>query len=216
MSVVAEFAISTDQFAFGSALTTAERMRISIERIVPTSDSLMPFIWATGEGFESFEAHVREDPQVRSFTSLDRMDGRVLYRIEWDELGGLIEAIASHDGAVLEAEGDPERWYLRIRFPDRDAVSAFYDFCTGHEIRLDVRQVYTPSEDADRYDLTPEQRAAIALALRRGYFATPRKATLGELAADLDISQQALSDRVRRATEKVLRQSLASSVESSV
>ncbi len=211
MSVVVEFEISTDQFAFGSALQTAEGMRISLERIVPTSDSLMPFIWATGEGFESFERRVRADPQVRAFTPLDTLEGQVLYRIEWEELGGLIEAIETQDAAVLQAEGDPERWRFRVRFSDHDDVSAFYDFCTDHDVRLDVRQVYEPDDAPGPYDLTPEQREAITMSLRRGYFDTPREITLGELADELDITQQALSARVRRATEKVVRRALSSS-----
>lgn len=211
MSVVVEFTVPTDQFPFGSALTTAERMRISLERIVPTSDSLIPFVWAAGEGFESFERHVREDPGVRTFAPLDRLEGHVLYRIEWEDPGGLVEAIETHGAAVLEAEGDPERWYFRLRFADRDDVGAFYDACTDRGVELDVRGVYEPTEEGDRDDLTPEQREAITMALRRGYFATPRETTLSDLAADLDISQQALSDRVRRATEKVVRRTLSSS-----
>ena len=211
MSVVVEFTVPTNQFPFGSALITAERMHISLERIVPTSDSLIPFVWAAGEGFESFEQHVREDPGVRAFTPLDRLEGRVLYRIEWEDPGGLIEAIEIHGAAVLEAEGNPKQWYFRLRFVDRDDVSAFYDFCTDRRVELDVRGVYTPSEESDRDDLTSDQREAITMALRRGYFSTPRETTLGELADDLDITQQALSDRVRRATEKVVRRAVASS-----
>ena len=215
MSVVVEFTVPTDQFAFGSALTTAERMRISLERIVPTSDSLIPFVWAAGEEFEPFERHVREDPGVEAFEPLDRLEDRVLYRIEWADPGGLIEAIETHGGAVLEAGGDPTRWYFRLRFPDQDDVSAFYDSCTDLRVELDVRGVYTPTEESDRDDLTSDQREAITMALRRGYFSTPRETTLGELADDLDISQQALSDRVRRATEKVVRRALTSSASAS-
>ena len=211
MSVVVEFTVPTDQFAFGSTLTTAERMRISLERIVPTSDSLLPFVWAAGEGFESFERQVRDDPGVRAFDPLDRLEGRVLYRIEWEDPDGLIEAIETHGAVVLEAEGDPERWYFRIRFMDHDDVSAFYDTCTDLRVELDVQGVYSPTDESDADDLTPEQREAITLALRRGYFSTPRETTLGDLADDLGISQQALSDRVRRATEKVVGRALASS-----
>jgi predicted DNA binding protein len=46
------------------------------------------------------------------------------------------------------------------------------------------------------------------LALRHGYFDTPRETTLEELAVELDISRQALSERIRRGNERLLRQSL--------
>ena len=215
MSVVVEFTVPTDQFAFGTALATAEEMAISLERIVPTSDSHMPFIWAEGEGFEPFERGVLADPHVEAFTPLDRLSDRVLYRIEWGDVGGIIEGIESQRGVVLEANGNPTRWYFRIRFPNHDRLGAFYDYCTDHDVRLGVERIRTLLESLDddsEFGLTPEQREAVLLALRRGYFTTPRDVTLSDLSCELDISQQALSDRVRRATEKVLRQSLLPAV----
>ncbi|WP_255681438.1 helix-turn-helix domain-containing protein [Natrinema sp. SYSU A 869] len=59
------------------------------------------------------------------------------------------------------------------------------------------------------FDVTPEQREALLLALERGYFDTPRKVTLTELAEEFDISSQALSDRIRRGVKEVLVKSLA-------
>jgi predicted DNA binding protein len=46
------------------------------------------------------------------------------------------------------------------------------------------------------------------MAVERGYFDVPRKTTLEELADELDISRQALSEHVRRGTEKILRRAL--------
>ena len=215
MSVVVEFTVPTEEFAFGAALTTVEKMEISLERIVPTSASHMPFIWAAGEGFESFERRVLDDTHVEAFTPLDRMADRVLYRIEWEDVGGVIEGIESQQGVVLEANGNPTRWYFRIRFPDHDRLGAFYDYCTDHDVYLDVERVRTLTDefaDDAEFGLTHEQHEAVVLALRRGYFDTPREATLSDLAGELGISQQALSDRVRGATEKVLRQSLLPTV----
>ncbi|MUV89266.1 hypothetical protein GJ629_04600 [Halapricum sp. CBA1109] len=38
----------------------------------------------------------------------------------------------------------------------------------------------------------------LQLAVRRGYFTIPREVTLSELAAELDLSSQAASERLRR------------------
>jgi predicted DNA binding protein len=48
------------------------------------------------------------------------------------------------------------------------------------------------------------------LALRRGYFATPSEVELADLADDLGISRQAVSNRIRRANEKILHKVLLS------
>ncbi len=48
--------------------------------------------------------------------------------------------------------------------------------------------------------LTEKQRHTLEVALELGYFETPRDITLKELAAELDITHQALSERLRRAT----------------
>lgn len=48
------------------------------------------------------------------------------------------------------------------------------------------------------------------LALKRGYFETPRRVSLSDLADELDVSKQAVSQRVRRATEQVLQEAVLS------
>jgi len=47
--------------------------------------------------------------------------------------------------------------------------------------------------------LTEPQQEAIAEAYRQGYYDVPREISLEELANELDISHQALSERLRRA-----------------
>ena len=49
------------------------------------------------------------------------------------------------------------------------------------------------------------------LALRTGYFETPSEASLDDLADELGITRQVLSDRIRRANQKVLTEVLLSS-----
>ena len=54
------------------------------------------------------------------------------------------------------------------------------------------------------FGLTNEQREAIVLALKRGYFKIPREVQMQALADELDITQQAFSERLWRGLEKVL------------
>ena len=72
----------------------------------------------------------------------------------------------------------------------------------GHA--LDVRHV-APAHEAARL-LTAPQEAAIREALRQGYYDIPRPINLQDLAAKLGISSASLSERLRRAEGRIIRQ----------
>ena len=208
MSIVAEFTIDAEQFLLGRVLRAGGGMNVEIERVVPASKRVMPYVWVSGGDRTAFEGGVRESDEVRELLHLDTIGERSLYRIDWDEtVESLIYGMVETNATILEAHGR-DNWLFRIRFNDHESLSAFSDYCQRHEIRLNVRRVHnlTAEELNDRpLDLTDEQREAIELALERGYFEVPRRATLSDLAAELGVSQQAISERLRRGTNKVMR-----------
>ena len=213
MSVVVEFTVAADSFALGRSLGEQEGMEIELERVVPTPNSVMPFFWVRGGDPESLERGVRDSSYIENLTALDSVGDRVLYRVDWTgNYGNLVQGIVQTEGTVLEASGNPT-WTFHVRFFDHEAVADFYNYCTDHEISVHIERVYSLTEESVRgrsFDLTAEQREALVLALRRGYFETPREVSMEELAAELDITQQAFSDRLRRGNERVLRNVLLS------
>lgn len=58
--------------------------------------------------------------------------------------------------------------------------------------------------------LSDTQRAALATAVREGYFEVPRECTLDDVAAELGVDKSTASRTLRRAVEKVTTQFLAS------
>jgi predicted DNA binding protein len=208
MSIVAEFTIEAEQFLLGRVLRTGGEMDIEIERVVPASKQVMPYVWVSGGDRSAFEEAVRATDEVRELLHLDTIGGRSLYRIGWDEtVESLIYGMVETNATILEAHGR-DNWLFRIRFNDHESLSAFSEYCQIHDIRLNVRRVHNLTADElnrDPFDLTDEQREALELALERGYFEVPRRATLSDLAGDLDVSQQAVSERLRRGTQKVIR-----------
>jgi len=214
MSVILEFSIPATDFQLGEVLSGPPDMQIELERIVPTGDMVMPFVWATGENHEEFAARVRNHERVREFLELDRIGESGLYRIELadDPPIDLIEGISRADAVVLEARGTGD-WSFRLRFLDHEKLSAFHNYVIEHEIPIHIDRTYTLTETTEhghRFDLSQDQREAILLALRRGYFETPSTASLEDLADELGISRQALSNRIRRANETVLTDVLLS------
>ncbi|GAA0530860.1 helix-turn-helix domain-containing protein [Halorubrum ejinorense] len=215
MSVILEFSIPATEFQLGEVLSGSS-MQIELERIVPTGDMIMPFVWVTGDDHDTFADMVRSQSNVQELLPLDRIGESGLYRIEWEEPPmDLIEGIAQADGVVLEARG-LEDWTFRLRFPDHSNLSTFHNYVIENDIPLHIDRTYTLTEATGvgrRFDLSQEQREALLLALGNGYFETPSEISLDELADELDISRQALSNRIRRGNLKILREVLLSTGE---
>lgn len=209
MVVVAEFEISADEFALGRVLTAGLDVVVDVERVVPASDRRLPYHWVEGTDAARFADRVAAADAVESVAELDRVGERTLYRIDWDAaFDPFGPAFADGRGTILSARGN-DCWRLRLRFPSRAALSAFHRRCEdcGTSLSL-VRVQSTADDDVDRFGLTPEQRRVLELAVERGYFSIPRECTLSEVAADLGISTQAASERLRRGADAVLRSEL--------
>ncbi|ELY62075.1 helix-turn-helix domain-containing protein [Natronolimnohabitans innermongolicus] len=215
MSVILEFSIEPDEFVLGQALSGTPGVVLELERIVPTETDVMPFVWATGDDLQSFEATVRESPFVEELFAIDRIGESGLYRIKWaDHDDDLMAGLAATEATVLEGQANGN-WVFRLRFSDHEKLTQLYNYLTEHDITVHVERTYTLTEESERghrFGLSDEQREALVLALQRGYFETPSEADLDELATELEITRQALSDRIRRGNEKVLRRVLLSSI----
>lgn len=211
MSVILEFSIAPKDFPLGEVLSGPPGMQFELERIVPTRNMIMPLVWVSGEDHAEFEERVRTHPSVKELRLLDKLGDRGLYRVEWEEPPmDLIDAIVEADASVLQARGH-DNWVFHLRFSDDENLSQFHDDVVDRGIPLHVDRTYTLTEATGRghpFDLTPNQREALVLALQRGYFATPREVRLDELADGLGITRQALSNRIRRGNEKILHGAL--------
>lgn len=108
--------------------------------------------------------------------------------------------------ARLEMRYADERWHARMRFPDRDALATFRTFCAENGLDFRLQRLYDsdPERGPPRDRLTTHQREALRLAHEDGYFGIPRETTLDDIAAELDISNQAASERLRRGCERLI------------
>jgi hypothetical protein len=212
MSVIVEFSISTEDFLFGSTLATVEEMNIELEAIVPTGRRVVPYFWATGEDFESFERHVLSDPDMTSLTQLDRIDETALYRAEWStDLNGVLVGLGETEAVVLEAVTVDGGWHFRVRFPDHDLLGQFYNFCTERDYGRPRRtRLHARGSLTGRPSLRTHTRTAGGDRPRRpaGVLRFPRETDLAAIADERGISQQAASKRVRRGASAVLRGAL--------
>ena len=211
MSVIVELQVVARAFELGRILEIEPGTRIEMETMVPAGDRAVPLFWVYDADADVFETHLQDHPGVNSITRIDLFEDRALYALDWrTELDHLFAAVVGTGGSIMAATGFTARWQLEIRFPNHDALSAFKDSLDDANVSFEVIRVYNPTKpDAGPwYGLTPNQREALVLAVESGYYDIPRGCTTLELAAKLDISDQAVTERLRRAIVNLVSNTL--------
>jgi predicted DNA binding protein len=205
MATITDLTLAGDSFALGALLTNNPEMHVEIERLVPLGDRLLPFFWVSNGSTEHIEAELVAQDIVESVERLTTVDDRHLYQVTWTpEVNGLVDALMQTDGAILEGKGITGQWELRLRFPDRDALHEFNDICMEKDISLEVNGIYNPHTPAIEDRLTQTQWQTLVTAYELGYFEVPRTATLTDLGDHFGVSEQAISQRLRRAMNTVV------------
>jgi predicted DNA binding protein len=213
MSVIAEVTVEGD-FALSELLTELPDIRIQLERVIPAGDRTVPLIWIHTDDPEPVEKHLREHRLIDTITLLDSFEDRALYRIEWtEEPDSIFEAMESQRADLLDAVGVGESWRFELRFQSHEALSKFHAHCKGVGLPLTVGRIYRPSESesVSRYGLTDVQYDTLVKALEEGYFNIPREIGSKELGTQLGISDQAVTERIRRGITNILTHILLTS-----
>jgi hypothetical protein len=92
-------------------------------------------------------------------------------------------------------------WRFEFRFPTRANVSQFFTDISDDLIDLELTSLFEEVEFQSMEDeslLTSKQEHGLKTALEMGYFNTPRDASLGDVATELNISALACSVLLRR------------------
>ena len=211
MGTIIEFRLRTEEFALEETLDTHPEAQIEIERVVAGDpDKITPYIWVRTDDFEAFEAALEDDPTVESMTMLSQTEDERSYRMTWTgSINFIVHVLTDHEGSITHADGSTDGWDLRVVFPDKESLSEAHDAAHEAGFRFDVGAIYA-TEDARgiQHGLTDIQQDALVAAFESGYFTVPREMTLQELAEQQDLSHQALSEQLRRATDHLVESTL--------
>jgi predicted DNA binding protein len=175
----------------------------------PTSGKF--FYRIESSDFRRFEDGLRNDDTVGEFERvIETRDGEAIYSFEYtDDAKLLSPVISATNGVILDMENDGSAWILTVWMPERTDLAHLWDYARRNDIEIDLLRVneYAGLGNTDA-GLTDSQREALLVAFERGYFEEPRDATLGEVAADLDISQPAASGLLRRGIKRLIVSSM--------
>ena len=211
MATVMEFTSPVDAFPLGSVFEKFPGVRVELERLVPQDEFVVPYFWVRGVEADDIEASFRDHVGVLNVELIDSVESEYLMRAEWNPAYfGILRALAEDDIVILSGVGTEQGWHFEVRGETREDISDFRSNCQANDISIDITAVHEllPVQGTG-YELTDAQREALVMAYDCGYFDSPRRCSLADVADEIGITQQSLSSRLRRGHRKLVAATLA-------
>lgn len=210
MATVMEFTSPADDFPLGTVFENLPEVTVELERLIPQGEVIIPYFWVRGAKAEDIEAAFEPHAGVIDIELIDHVEEEYLMRAEWEnDYLGVLSALGNANVVILTGLGTKDGWHFEVRGETREAMSDFRTICQEHDIPIEITAVHAlVSVQDDSYALTDTQREALVLAYERGYFNSPREASLEELADELGITQQSLSSRLKRGHRRLIEGAL--------
>lgn len=212
MSTIVKATVPAEQFALAETFDEVPAVEIDAVRLVTHgTEGVVPLLWAAKVDTGRVAAALEADDTTADVTLVSGRNHDSLFRMRWTaQVRFVTHVLVEEEGAIVSAHGRSDEWTFRVLFPERDAVASTYNTCLANDVDVDIERIsHLDSPSSGGFHLTDEQLTTVRAALDSGYYAVPRETTLEELATQLDVSHQALSERLRRGhrtlIENVLR-----------
>ena len=218
MGSIVDATVPTDQFALGEAFDRTDDADVeTVPVVAPQDGNVMPFLWGRAADLDALHRGFRKDPSTASVECLSRNDDCSLYKVRWEpRIRTIVSVFLQSEGTLLGAKAKEDHWTFRILFPEHDTISKTHGYCQENGIDLSIRRVqrvdYSTDRDRERSELSDKQHEALTAASEQGYYEIPRSITLEELAEQVGVSHQALSERLRRGHHKLISNSVRDTV----
>jgi predicted DNA binding protein len=201
MVTIAELSVPTEAFALAETLPEFPEVVVVADQIVSHAPgATLPCLWATDGDVPAFESRMAADRTVNEITAKATVADEHLYYFDWAApIKEMIAELIDHEAVFLQAAGRGDRWRFRLRFLTRDQFDQFRSYYADEGPSFRLEQLFTATHPRQTHgDATAAQQEALRTAFEHGYFQVPRQASLEDIATALDISAQAVSERLRR------------------
>ncbi len=209
--IVAQLRLDHSRLFLAPALREAPEITVEPDYWTePEPGRTVVFVTAHGTEFEAFETGLESDPTVTDPVLVDRYPDRRVYRVMLtDRAVTFTAATAAVGGRLLDCSSCRAGWRIQLRFPDRERLVAFNDYCRERDVSITVDHLRVSDEEDDGVvALTDKQQELLTVAHEEGYFEVPRGISQDELARRLGVSKSAVSQRLRRAIGELCAQTL--------
>lgn len=150
----------------------------------------------SGERVEACAGAVREHPAVEGFTVVQRSDSGVTLQVETSN--PIVLAAAQESGTPLAYPVDVRDGEAIVDVVStHETVSAFGERLDGADLRFEVAYVQPGHEMCQV--LTERQQEVVVAAVEHGYYETPRRCSLTELADEIGVAKSTCSGTLQRA-----------------
>lgn len=217
MTVTAKIHIKHDMLALVPTLRTLDDISISVITQGTTNPgaTVFPFL-VHYDDREELERAFEDDPTVEHYELVSWGNQSGIYYIKHTPETKLISTtVMGVDGFLTHTETKGKGWLIQLLLPDKDALNTVWQYARNNDISFDIIDVYgskSTSEDSDSsYGLTREQRTALLTAYTKGYFQEPREMSLSDVADELGLSSTAMSGRLRRGMQNLIRATIVES-----
>jgi predicted DNA binding protein len=207
MATEATFTVPSHQFPLGTVFEQLPDVTVTLERIIPAQDVVVPYFWVRGTVVDDIEGAFLDHPGVEDVRLVDSIADEYLLRVEWTlEYDGVLSALTETEVPLIKAVGTDQQWTFDVRGDDRSDIAAFQHRCQESDVPITLTKLHalTPLETETEAALTDTQQEALVLAYDRGYFESPREVTMEDIGDELGISQQAVASRLRRGIKHIL------------
>lgn len=218
MAKVVGLTIPAEQFALSE---TFESIPDAIAETVPVAahapQGSMSVLSVTSSMSEQLDNELRADESTKEVSTLSQSLDQRLYRIAWQpQVQSVLRVFLQSAGFLLCGWGSADQWTLRFLFPDQQPVSVICENWRDYGIDPSIERVVGVAGEVGfpGMELSQCQHDTLLRAYEMDYYDVPRGATLECVANDLQVSHQALSERLRRGHRNLIQKTLCQSMTS--
>lgn len=202
--------LPTESFALHETFQTSPDLTVECAPSVAASGAAcMSLLWAETDT-DDLTATLETDPTVSAVDELYRAGDRHFYRIQWShDIHCRTAILLQSEGILLKSQGTDSRWAFDLLYPDRETLHRVSERCKQYDLSLAIDTIRSLDPDQrTQYGLTPIQHTTLSQACQEGYFNVPREIGLDDLAEKMGVSHQALSERLRRGHDALIKAAL--------
>jgi predicted DNA binding protein len=200
MPTLVKASVPADQFALADTFDLVPAVTFDAVRLVSQdADQVVPLLWINDAEPSKVREALELDETTTEVEVVSQRNHSSLFRMRWTaKVQFLTRVLVDEGGSIVSARGTRDGWVFWVLFPERETISTTYDACDGYDVCIERIQSLDGVPSLGGLHLTDTQFKTVKAAVDSGYYRIPRDTTLEELATDLDVSHQALSERLRR------------------
>ncbi|SFS53327.1 helix-turn-helix domain-containing protein [Halostagnicola kamekurae] len=207
MGFISEVHVVHDDLLLVPTIKRHPEATIKYKHDTVVDGSRLYFVSVFTEDYDALEETMVTDETVAASERVATFENRAIYRVTADAGPDIVPDACIKRGIYVFSivSGDPG-WIVRLHLPDRSALADFQEYCREYGVSFRIKQLYeSTASTGESYLLTEQQREILSIAYFSGYYDIPRSVSQDYLAERLEISNSAVSQRLRRAIAQLLR-----------